>query len=193
LAGLRKVTEPDAGLFGELFDVGAAIASEGERDPEVAALAVRPAVNLPGRFQVACDDQLASIALSLGDAVGNVDALAFGFNDGNRGEACEQHVVSVFFRLARRPLGNGFVLTFLRARSLAIGKIERVGFPSSIVQLLVDEDAGEVFVEVELTAGLLSLAGNLLGGLRLVLQLFVKSVQARFKLSTGPFQSCLVL
>ncbi|MNZ30843.1 hypothetical protein D3C78_481290 [compost metagenome] len=84
-----QVAEPDAGLLGELLDVGPAVAGEGERHAELAALPVRPAIALsaqqPGRLQLALDDQLAGVALGLWDAVGDVDALALGLDDGHRG------------------------------------------------------------------------------------------------------------
>ncbi len=45
-----------------------------------------------------------------------------------------------------------------------MGEVERVGFPAGLAQLLVDQDAGEVFAEVEGVAGLLGGVGDLLGG-----------------------------
>src|SRR5690606_36701130 len=90
----------------------------------------------PGLLMLGRQVELTGIALGLGDAVGDIDALTLGFNDGDGRETGEQYVVGACFGAAGGPLGDGLVLALLRARALAVGEIERVGFPAGVDQLL---------------------------------------------------------
>ena len=60
------------------------------------------------------------------------------------------------------PLGNGTVVAFLRAGAFLEGDVLAVGFPARVLQLLVDEDAGEFFVQYQGVGGGLGLFGYLL-------------------------------
>ena len=59
-----------------------------------------------------------------------------------------------------------------------MGEVEGVGFPAGFEQLLVDDDAGEVFRQVEMAAGLLRLMQYLLSGLGFGLQLLLQGFEA---------------
>ena len=61
---------------------------------------------------------------------------------------------------------------------VGLGHELEVGLPAGIIELLVDEDAGQVFVEIELAGGLLGFLDDLLGDLRLGSQLLLQRLEA---------------
>src|SRR5690606_31475897 len=133
-----QIPEPDARLFRKLLDIGAAIAGERQRHMEAAAFAVRPwtgeaglppsGLQLPGRDEIAC------VALRLRDPVGDVDALALGFDDGDRYQAPEKYVVGICPGHPGWPFRNGPVDAFLRPRATGVGQFKRVRLPARVTQ-----------------------------------------------------------
>ena len=174
---VADVAEPGAALFGQLLQVGPAVAGIDEWDFEVAALGVGPAggkaFELPGGLG---DRQLpvaARVAFCLRDFAGNIGVFALGFDHGDGCQAGEQHIIGGFIA-ERRPFGDCAVFAFFRAAAFGVGDFLSVGLPAGFDQLLVDQNAGEFFIEAELLAGgmgaLADLLRRFLAGFELALQ-----------------------
>ncbi|MNJ50345.1 hypothetical protein D3C77_456160 [compost metagenome] len=100
------------------------------------------------------------IPFGLRNSLSNVDAFALGFDYSNRHQAPEQDVVCLGFKVDHGPLGNRLVLALLGARTFAVGELQRVGFPAGLIELLVDENTGQVLIQVELFSCLLGFLGK---------------------------------
>ena len=192
-----QVAEPGTGLFCELFDKGAAVTGECKGHAEVTAFAIAPRLrfaSLQPRLQVlGAVFELAGIALSLWNTISNIDAFTFGFDDGYGCKSGEQHVIGTSFWAACRPLGDRLVFAFLGACAFAVSEVQGICVPTSIDQLLVDQNAGEVFREIKAAAGLLGFFGHLLTSQRLCGQLLLQCFEAFFMLGAHLLQSVFVL
>ena len=98
--------KPNTALGFELFEIGASVGGEQERDLVLAPRAT-------GRNFFRLQHIVAAVAFGLSDRAGNIYGLFFGFDNRNGHQTDEQDVVS---RPARRwPFGDGDVLALLRA------------------------------------------------------------------------------
>ena len=180
ICGAAKVSEPGTGLLGKLLDVRATIAREGEGDLEAAAFSVFPCVGAtrfaPGGHMCGGIEP-SSVSFGLGNALRDVDALALGLDYRNRYQAAEQNIVCLGVQVGHGPLGNCLVLALLGTCAFDVGEIQRVGLPARLIELLVDENAGEIFIQVELPGCSLGFLGELLGDLGLRGQVFAQGLK----------------
>lgn len=90
----------------------------------------------------------------------------------------------------RRPFRNRHVAALYGPSSLAVAQINAVGFPASIPQLLVDQGAGRLLVEVDYTRRFVG-SGHKghLGSRRLALCLFDKIAQLPISILRKGFPS----
>jgi hypothetical protein len=100
-------------------------------------------------------------SVRLRNLAGDVGVFALGFDDGDRRQAGEQHVIGGFLA-ERRPFGDGLVFALFRACTAGVGELLSIGLPAGLDQLLVDQDAGEFFAEHQLFAGIPGALADLL-------------------------------
>ncbi|MOA20632.1 hypothetical protein D3C78_1410860 [compost metagenome] len=85
-----QVAEPGTGLFRQLFDVRASIASKGKGHNKTSTLAIFPGgvvtAQQPGLLMVGGKVEISRIALSLRNPVSDIDANTLGFNNRHWGQ-----------------------------------------------------------------------------------------------------------
>ena len=172
---LAQVAKPGAGLLCQLRHEGPAVAGIGERHLVMAVVLVRPGNGatgqLPGADQWRCDLAATTVTLGLPELAGDIEVFLLGFDDRDGRQAVEQQIIGA--TLLGGPFGNGTVGTLLRPRTFAVGQCLGVGLPASFDQMLVDENAREVFAQHDLLAGAVgALVQSLtpLGDLRIALR-----------------------
>ncbi len=187
---LADIAEPGAGLFGELFDEGAAVAGVDERDLEMALAADGPgngaALHLPSGQHRAGRLEAGRIALGLRDLAGDVRVLTLGLDDGDRGQAGEESIVGRLLA-ARGPLRDGLVTALFGPCAFLVGQLLGGGLPTGVDELLIDQDAGQRFIEGDSGAGLLGLGTHVRDGLLPVdgLSLYLRQTLLEFLLLPG--------
>ena len=105
---------------------------------------------------------------------GGFDVLvfAFGFDDGDRNQTNEKHIVGG--SASGGPLGDGQIAALLWAHPFGVSVGDRVGLPTRLAQLFVDQLPGRYLIKFKSGGGrlgfhLLNLGGGLGGGLFLEL------------------------
>jgi hypothetical protein len=148
---LPNIEEPDTAFLSDLTEKRPAVRSEQERHRELTPWPT-------GRLLIGCRRIAAAIALGLLDRTRHILSSAFGFHNGHRSQANEQHIVRR--STGSWPFCDRQVAPFDRSDASRVSQRQCVRFPASLAKLFVNDPACLGLVELHILSFVLRQSGH---------------------------------